>query len=150
MYAKNFSIYSMKTKHFLSVYFKIHKRKLTFFKMSDFYNNLEQKSTEDIYQYANRLYNSWLEERKSANQCFFITEKFFIMVFISGLGNDQVRSKMNKWLKENSNPEKLEAISCAYGYQSEEDEIYQSDEDSEEDEMYLPDYVGVDQNNNIL
>ena len=33
---------------------------------------------------------------------------------------------------------------------SEEDEIYQSDEDSEEDEMYLPDYVGVDQNNNIL
>ena len=119
--------------------------------MSDFYNNLEQKSTENIYQYANRLYNSWLEERKSANQrSFFVTEKCFIMTFISGLGNDQVRSKMNKWLKENSNPEKLEAISCAYGYQSEEDEIYQSDEDSEEDEMYLPDYVGVDQNNNIL
>ena len=144
MYAKNFSIYSMKTKHFLSVYFKIHKRKLTFFKMSDFYNNLEQKSTEDIYQYAIRLYNLWLEERKSTNQRnFFITEKFFIMVFISGIGNDQVRSKMNKWLKGNSNPKRLEAISLAYAYQSEENEIYQSDEDSEEDseedEMYLPD-----------
>ena len=97
--------------------------------MSDFYNNLEQKSTEDIYQYANRLYNSWLEERKSANQrSFFVTEKCFIMTFISGLGNDQVKSKMNKWLKEKSNPEKLEAISLAHDYQSEEDEIYQSDE----------------------
>ena len=114
--------------------------------MSDFYNNLEQKSTEDIYQYANRLYNSWLEERKSANQrSFFVTEKCFIMTFISGLGNDQVKSKMNKWLKEKSNPKKLEAISLAHDYQSEEDEFYQSDEDSEENEMYLPDYLGVAQ-----
>ena len=65
------------------------------------------------------------------------------MVFISGIGNDQVISKMNKWLKGNSNPKRLEAISLAYAYQSEENEIYQSDEDSEEDseedEMYLPD-----------
>ena len=114
--------------------------------MSDFYNNLEQKSTEDIYQYANRLYNSWLEERKSANQrSFFVTEKCFIMTFISGLGNDQVKSKMNKWLKEKSNPKKLEAISLAHGYQSEEDEFYLSDEDSEENEMYIPDYLDVAQ-----
>ena len=52
---------------------------------------------------------------------------------------------MNKWLKEKSNPKKLEAISLAHDYQSEEDEFYQSDEDSEENEMYLPNYLGVAQ-----
>ena len=79
------------------------------------------------------------------------------MVFISGISNDQVRSKMNKWLKGNSNPKRLEAISLAYAYQSEENEIYQSDEDSEENEfyqsdedseeneMYLPNYLGIAQ-----
>ena len=125
--------------------------------MSNFYNNLGQKSTEDIYQYANRLYISWLEERKSANQrSFFVTEKCFIMAFISGLDNVQVKSKMKKWFKEKSNHKKFEAYRLAKVYQSEEDgiylsekdEIYLSDEDSEEDEMYLPDYLEVDLNNN--
>ena len=31
--------------------------------MSDFYNNLEQKSTETIIDYMDRLHKTWLEQK---------------------------------------------------------------------------------------
>ena len=94
--------------------------------MSDFYNNFYQKSTEDIYQYAIRLKGLWREQGKSAHKrSFFLTEKFFILTFISGLYDEHVRRKMKKWYNEEQNPEMLShigrAISRADDYQDEED-----------------------------
>ena len=94
--------------------------------MSDFFNNFYQKSTEDIYQYAIRLNGLWREQGKSAHKrSFFLTEKFFILTFISGLYDEHVRRKMKKWYNEEQNPEMLShigrAISRADDYQDEED-----------------------------
>ena len=96
--------------------------------MSDFYNNLEQKSTEEIFDYMNRLYKSWLEQKKSTDKrSLFWSEKCFIVAFINGLYNDKVKSKMNKWYEENPNstncrPNMINAVFIAVDYQIEENE----------------------------
>ena len=127
MYAKTLIFYSIKTKHFfLSVYFKIPYRKQSFFKMSNFYNNLEQKSTETIFDYMDRLHKTWLEQKKSTDKrSLFWTEKCFIIAFINGLYNNKVKSKMNKWYEENPNspncyPIMVNAVFIADDYQNEE------------------------------
>ena len=91
--------------------------------MSDFYNNLEQKSTETIFDYMDRLHKTWLEQKKSTDKrSLFWSEKCFIIAFINGLYNDKVKSKMNKWYEENSNPRMVDAIFLADDYQIEENE----------------------------
>ena len=123
MYAKTLIFYSIKTKHFfLSVYFKIPYRKQSFFKMSNFYNNLEQKSTETIFDYIDRFHETIITNQESTDKKnLFWTEKCFIIVFINGLYNDKVKSKMNKWYEENPSKFLYNAVFKADDYQNTED-----------------------------
>ena len=104
--------------------------------MSDFYN-LEQKSTETIFDYMGRLHKTWLEQKKSTDKrSLFWTEKCFIIAFINGLYNDKVKNKMNKWYEENPNspncyPNIVNVIFIADDYQMEE-----NTEDDAEDAIY--------------
>ena len=91
--------------------------------MSDFYNNLEQKSTETIFDYIDRFHETIITNQESTDKKnLFWTEKCFIIVFINGLYNDKVKSKMNKWYEENSNPRMVDAIFIADDYEIEENE----------------------------
>ena len=105
--------------------------------MSDFYNNLEQKSTETIFDYMDRLHKTWLEQKKSTDKrSLFWSEKCFIIAFINGLYNNKVKSKMNKWYEENPNspncyPNMVNAVFIADDYQMEE-----NTEDGAEDAIY--------------
>ena len=105
--------------------------------MSDFYNNLEQKSTETIFDYMDRLHKTWLEQKKSTDKRnLFWTEKCFIIAFINGLYNNKVKSKMNKWYEENPNspncyPNMVNAVFIADDYQMEE-----NTKNSTEDAIY--------------
>ena len=96
--------------------------------MSDFYNNLEQKSTETIFDYIDRFHKTWIEQKKSTEEANrFWIEKCFIMAFINGLYNDRIKSEMIKWYEENpksSNcwPNMVNAVFKATDYENEENE----------------------------
>merc|ERR1712020_609182 len=105
--------------------------------MSDFYNNLEQKSTETIFDYIDRFHETIITNQESTDKrSLFWTEKCFIIAFINGLYNNKVKSKMNKWYEENPNspncyPIMVNAVFIADDYQNEE-----NTEDGTEDAIY--------------
>ena len=97
----------------------------------------DQGSNEEIHQYKNRINALWHEDGKSAmKNSLFLTEKFFIRIFIDGIYDYQVKRKMQKWLDEEKNPEISKAVDLADDYQ----EI--------ENENILPDDLDIDENNN--
>ena len=122
MYAKNFSIYSIKQYIFSISIFQNTLSKTVFFKkMSDFYN-LEQKSTETIFDYIDRFHETIITNQESTDKkSLFWTEKCFIIAFINGLYNDKVKSKMNKWYEENPSKILYNAVFKADDYQNTED-----------------------------
>ena len=98
-----------------------------------------QRSNENIYQYQNRIFALWEEDGKTVmKNSLFLTEKFFIKIFINGIYDYQVKRKMQKWLDEEKNPEINNAMVLADEYQT------------LEDDMYLPDDIDIDENNNPI
>ena len=96
--------------------------------MSHQMDELNQKSTEHIYDYYIRLYNLWFEEKKEVDEGHIVcTDKFFIDMFICGLFNAEVKSKMIQWFQEEPNSQIDQIVSLANDYQNEEDDIYPPD-----------------------
>ena len=99
------------------------------FKMSEY----DQKKNENTYQYKNRIFALWQEDRKNSKKN---NEKIFIRIFIAGIFNYTVKEKMQKWLSKEKNPGISEVVRVTDNYQDEQDE-----------ENFLPDFDDIENNN---
>ena len=93
----------------------------------------DQKKNENTYQYKNRIFALWQEDRKNSKKN---NEKIFIRIFIAGIFNYKVKEKMQKWLSKEKNPGISEVVRVTDNYQDEQDE-----------ENFLPDFDDIENNN---
>ena len=100
-----------------------------FSKMSKY----DQKKDENTYQYKNRIFALWQEDRKNSRKN---NEKIFIRIFITGIYNYTVKERMKKWLNNEKNPEISQVVQVTDEYQDEIDE-----------ENFLPDFDDIENNN---
>ena len=93
----------------------------------------DQKKNENTYQYKNRIFALWQEDRKNSRKN---NEKIFIRIFITGIYNYTVKERMKKWLNNEKNPEISRVVQVTDEYQDEIDE-----------ENFLPDFDDIENNN---
>ena len=89
---------------------------------SHYINELDQKFTENISDYFNRLYNDWFESKKEADpESIAHSDKFFMDLFIYHLFNANVKRIMRRCFHEIPNLTIDDVVNYANIFQEKED-----------------------------